>query len=96
LAPGSLLPTHFGRFDDVERHLGELEQRLQDWVLFVEERMDGSGREEIADELKTKGDAEMLAEGAGPGKSERYDLAGDYPTLVDSLMRYVSKRREGA
>jgi hypothetical protein len=61
LAPGSLWPTHFGRFDDVERHLGELEQRLQDWVLFVEECMDGSGREEIADELKTKSDAEMLA-----------------------------------
>ena len=96
LAPGSLWPTHFGRFDDVERHLGELEQRLQDWVLFVEERMDGYGREEIADELKTKSDAEMLAEGAGPGESERYDLAGDYPTLVDGLMRYVSKRREGA
>ena len=97
LAPRSLCPTHFGCFEDVERHLGELEQRLQSWVLFVGERMEGgAGREEIADELKTKGDAEMLAEGAGPGKSERYDLAGDYPTLVDSLMRYVSKRREGA
>jgi len=97
LAPGSLWPTHFGRFDDVERHLSELEQRLQDWVLFVEERMDGeSGREEIADELKTKADAEMLAEGARPEDSERYDLAGDYPTLVDGLMRSVSKRHESA
>ena len=93
LAPGSLWPTHFGRFDDVERHLGELEQRLQDWVLFVEEHIDGSGREEIADELKTKGDAEMLAAGAGPEETGHYDLAGDYPTLVDGLMRYVSKRR---
>jgi glyoxylase-like metal-dependent hydrolase (beta-lactamase superfamily II) len=96
LSPGSLWPTHFGRFDDVERHLGELEQRLQDWVLFVEERMDGAGRDEIADELKTKGDAEMLAGGARPEDSERYDLAGDYGTLTDGLMRYVSKRRERA
>jgi glyoxylase-like metal-dependent hydrolase (beta-lactamase superfamily II) len=95
LSPVSLWPTHFGRFDDVERHLGELEQRLQDWVLFVEERMNGeSGREEIADELRTKGDAEMLAEGAGPEETERYDLAGDYATLVDGLMRYVSKQRK--
>ncbi len=94
LSPGSLCPTHFGRFDDVERHLGELEQRLQDWLLFVEERMDrGDERDEIADELRYKGDAEMLAEGTGPGDSGRYDLAGDYPTLVDGLMRYVSKRR---
>jgi glyoxylase-like metal-dependent hydrolase (beta-lactamase superfamily II) len=96
LSPGSLWPTHFGRFDDVERHLGELEQRLQDWVLFVEERMDGAGRDEIADELKAKGDAEMLAGGARPEDSERYDLAGDYGTLTDGLMRYVSKRRERA
>jgi glyoxylase-like metal-dependent hydrolase (beta-lactamase superfamily II) len=97
LSPRSLCPTHFGRFDDVERHLSELEQRLQDWILFVEERMDsGTGRDEIADELNTKGDAEMLAEGAGTEESEHYDLAGDYPTLVDGLMRYVSKRRKEA
>src|SRR5918992_2249187 len=62
LSPGSLWPTHFGSFDDVERHLSELEQRLQDWVLFVEERMNGgTGRGEIAAEIETKGDAEMLA-----------------------------------
>jgi glyoxylase-like metal-dependent hydrolase (beta-lactamase superfamily II) len=97
LSPGSLLPTHFGRFDDVARHLGELEQRLQDWLLFVEERMDrGDERDEIAAELKVKGDAEMLAEGAKPEDTERYDLAGDYPALTDGLMRYVSKRRESA
>jgi glyoxylase-like metal-dependent hydrolase (beta-lactamase superfamily II) len=97
IKPQSLRPTHFGRFDDVERHLAELEQRLQDWLLFVEERMDrGDGRDEIADELKSKGDAEMLAEGTQPRDSGRYDLAGDYPTLVDGLMRYVSKRRKEA
>jgi glyoxylase-like metal-dependent hydrolase (beta-lactamase superfamily II) len=97
IKPQSLLPTHFGRFDDVERHLAELEQRLQDWLLFVEERMDrGDGRNEITDELKSKGDAEMLAEGTQPRDSGRYDLAGDYPTLVDGLMRYVSKRRKEA
>jgi glyoxylase-like metal-dependent hydrolase (beta-lactamase superfamily II) len=95
LSPGSLWPTHFGRFDDVERHLSELEQRLQDWVLFVEERMNGgTGGDEIAAELETKGDAEMLAEGAQLEDSGRYSLAGDYPTLTDGLMRYVSKRRK--
>jgi glyoxylase-like metal-dependent hydrolase (beta-lactamase superfamily II) len=95
IKPQSLLPTHFGRFDDVGRHLGELEQRLQDWLLFVEELMDrGDGRDEIADELRAKGDAEMLAAGAKPEDSERYDLAGNYPTLTDGLMRYVAKRRK--
>ena len=94
LAPNSILPTHFGEYDDVERHLGELEQRLQDWLLFVEERFDEAETEEIADELKAKGDAEMLAEGAGPEETEHYDLAGNYVMLVDGLIRYVSKKRK--
>src|SRR5918992_92589 len=66
MAPESLWPTHFGRFDDAQRQLNELEQRLRDWLLFVEERMDGGiERGEIAEELKARGDAEMLAEGTG-------------------------------
>ena len=95
LSPQSLYPTHFGRFDDVERHLAELEQRLQSWILFVEERVEsGAERDEIAAELATRADAEMLAEGAAPEDSDRYSLAGDYQTLTEGLMRYVSKRRK--
>lgn len=95
IGPNSLWPTHFGSYDDVERHLGELEQRLQDWLLFVEGQMDeGAEREEISDQLKAKGDAEMLAEGADTTESERYDLAGSYPMLTDGIMRYVIRRRE--
>lgn len=95
IAPASLRPTHFGSYEDVGRHLGELEQRLQDWLLFVEGQMDdGAGREEISDLLKAKGDAEMLAEGADLTDSEHYDLAGGYSMLTDGLMRYVTRRRE--
>ncbi|MGH3144412.1 MAG: MBL fold metallo-hydrolase [Rubrobacter sp.] len=93
--PVSLWPTHFGSFDDVERHLGELEQRLQDWLLFVEGQMDeGAEREEVAEQLKVKGDAEMISEGAGPEESEHYDLAGTYPMLADGLMRHVARLRK--
>ena len=95
VGPASLWPTHFGTYEDVERHLGELEQRLQDWLLFVEAEMDdGMEREEISEQLKAKGDAEMLAEGACTAQSELYDLAGSYPMLTDGLMRYVSRRRK--
>jgi glyoxylase-like metal-dependent hydrolase (beta-lactamase superfamily II) len=95
ISPASLWLTHFGSYEDVERHLGELEQRLQDWLLFVEGRMDeGAGREEISEELKAKGDAEMLAEGADAGQSGQYDMAGDYSMLTDGLMRYATRRRE--
>ena len=95
VGPASLRPTHFGSYDDVERHLGELEQRLQEWLLFVEGQMDeGAEREEISEQLRVKGDAEMIAEGAGPEESEHYDLAGTYPMLTDGLMRYVARRRK--
>jgi glyoxylase-like metal-dependent hydrolase (beta-lactamase superfamily II) len=95
VGPSSLWPTHFGTYEDVERHLGELEQRLQDWLLFVEAEMDdGMEREEISDQLKAKGDTEMLAEGADTAQSELYDLAGSYPMLTDGLMRYVTRRRK--
>ena len=56
---------------------------------------EGAEREEISEELKAKGDAEMLAEGADPEQSGRYDMAGNYPMLTDGLMRYVTRRREG-
>ncbi|MGF1471965.1 MAG: MBL fold metallo-hydrolase [Rubrobacteraceae bacterium] len=95
ISPGILCPTHYGSYEDVGRHLGELEQRLQDWLLFVQERMDeGEEREQIAHELKVKGDDEMIAEGAGPEESEHYDLAGNYEMLVDGLMRYVSNQKK--
>ena len=93
--PASLWLTHFGSYEDVGRHLGELEQRLQDWLLFVEGQMDeGSGRAEISDLLMAKGDAEMLAEGSDITESERYGLAGSYSMLTDGLMRYATRQRE--
>lgn len=95
MGPRTLHPTHFGHYGDVDRHLSELEQRLQDWLLFVEERADeGASREEISEELRVKGDAEMLAEGAAPEESERYDLAGNYEMLTAGILRYVERRRK--
>jgi glyoxylase-like metal-dependent hydrolase (beta-lactamase superfamily II) len=95
IAPATLCPTHFGSYDDVDRHLSELEQRLQDWLLFVESRSnEGASRDEISEELKMKGDAEMLAEGAPPEESERYDLAGNYEMLTAGLLRYAERRRK--
>ena len=97
ISPKSLHPTHFGGYEDVERHLSELEQRLQDWLLFIEKRMDeGDGREEISMELETKGDEEMLASGAGIEETKHYELAGNYEMLTAGLMRYVERRRKSA
>ncbi|QIN77782.1 MBL fold metallo-hydrolase [Rubrobacter marinus] len=95
LAPTSICPTHFGRFEDVERHLSELEQRLEHWLLFVEERMDeGASRDEISFELENMGDEELLREGASPGDTDRYSLSGNYEMLVAGIMRYVQRQQE--
>jgi glyoxylase-like metal-dependent hydrolase (beta-lactamase superfamily II) len=97
LAPSTILPTHFGPFEDVERHLAELEQRLAAWLLFVEERVDGGmDGAEIAEDLEAASEEELLSEGAPPGESERYQLAGNMEMLVSGLVRYVTKRRESA
>ena len=97
IAPDSLWLTHFGRYDDVDRHLNELEQRLQDWLLFVGERVEkGLSRDEIVFDLRNEGDAEMLAEGADTEESQHYDMAGQYEHLANGLIRYVSKQRESS
>jgi glyoxylase-like metal-dependent hydrolase (beta-lactamase superfamily II) len=97
LGPKALYPTHFGSYEDTERHLSELEQRLQEWLLFIEERMDEElSREGIIEEFSVMGDEELLQEGGSPEKSERYQLAANYEMLVDGLMRYVSQQRESA
>ena len=94
LSPASLWPTHFGSYGDVERHLDELERRLEDWSSFVEERMQrGLDRERIAAELEERGNAELRAAGAGEEDLASYELAGAYWMLVDGLMRYVERRR---
>lgn len=93
IQPDSIYPTHFGRHDDVSRHLDELEVRLMAWLAAIEEQMqEGKSRDEIADFLKRKGDAEMADEGLSEEDSEGYDLAGNYAMLTDGLMRYVSKK----
>jgi glyoxylase-like metal-dependent hydrolase (beta-lactamase superfamily II) len=95
ISPATLHPTHFGSYEDVDRHLSELEQRLQDWLLFVEGRAhEGAPPEEISEELRIKGDVEMLAEGAAPEESGRYDLAGNYEMLTAGILRYVERRRK--
>ena len=35
----------------------------------------------------------MLAEGASPEESGRYDLAGNYEMLTAGILRYVERRR---
>jgi glyoxylase-like metal-dependent hydrolase (beta-lactamase superfamily II) len=89
----NLALTHFGAFEDVDRHLEELQWRLREWLLFVEQRVDGGyTKDEITDHLRAKANAELLAEGAGPDVAERYELAGSMGVFVDGLLRYFKEQ----
>lgn len=93
IQPDSIYPTHYGRYDDVSRHLDELEARLNNWSAFVSERLqENEDRDEIAVLLRDKGDAEMRDAGLSGEDSADYDLAGNYVMLTDGLIRYASKR----
>ncbi|MGH3088519.1 MAG: MBL fold metallo-hydrolase [Rubrobacteraceae bacterium] len=95
VSPKSVCPTHFGCYDDVERHLSELEQRLQEWLLFVEERVDaGLSKEDMVEEFGAMCEAELLREGAGREDSEHYQVTGDYEVQLTGLIRYVSRQRK--
>jgi glyoxylase-like metal-dependent hydrolase (beta-lactamase superfamily II) len=81
--PERLALIHFGVAEDVDRHLAELRQRMDDWT----ERV-GEGATE--DEFVQSGLAELGDEGA------EYDQAMPLWQSYAGLKRYWDKQREGA
>ena len=95
LSPESLWPTHFGPFYDVERHLGELERRLDNWLRSAEGLVkEGKSQGKVTEELAAKADAELFAEGGGLEEAERYRLAGETRVFAAGLWRHAMRRRQ--
>ncbi|HYI24304.1 MAG TPA: MBL fold metallo-hydrolase, partial [Thermomicrobiales bacterium] len=94
LAPSRLALTHFGIQGDVERHLGEIEPRLNELVALGEESGDTISD---LDEMTRRMDAFQRAHLGPDGTGEvirRLNLAN--PDLLGAmgLERYLRKRRE--
>ena len=96
LTPRRLLLTHFGGFDDADRHLDELERRLRRWAAIADEVvLSGGDVAELGVRLATLDDQEMTeAEVPEPQRSLYRRLC---PMVENSagLFRYV-KRQAGA
>lgn len=94
--PERLLLTHFGPFTDVTPHLDQLEERLDEWVGFVD-RLDseGIGRDAIIDRLGDRVRSEM-SNRADPDLESSFALTTPHGMSVDGLLRYLRKRREAA
>jgi glyoxylase-like metal-dependent hydrolase (beta-lactamase superfamily II) len=88
-----LLLTHFGAYDDVDRHLDELLARLFGWAGWVEARLaQEPDTTRIAAELREKGDAEIRQAMGEEGLPQGYELATNYQMTVDGYARYFRKR----
>ncbi len=80
-SPARLALIHFGLADDVERHLGELRERLAVWAGRVEA---GQSEEEFVAAAR----ADLPA-----GEAETYDRAMPFWQSYAGLVRYWEKRR---
>ncbi len=84
--------THFGLFDDVARHLDELEARLLDWAQFTRRLIEqGASDAELMQALRTYGNEEMKQLGVEPSS---YDLGAGYELIALGFSRYWRKKLE--
>lgn len=84
--PAALCLTHAGRFDDVERHLDAMRERLRDHAAVASAGDADAFAGHLAGEVGTAGDE---------ATRERYTQAAPPDQLWLGLERYWTKRREG-
>jgi glyoxylase-like metal-dependent hydrolase (beta-lactamase superfamily II) len=85
--PVRLALIHFGVFDDVSRHLGELRDGLHEWTAWVEEGI-------TEDEFDRRIRERLVADGRGD--ADAYARAMPFWQSYAGLKRYWDKRREAA
>lgn len=81
--PSALVPTHFGRYEDVAEHLAQLRERLAEW-----ERLAGAGDEgefvrALGERMRVEGD---------PGVASAYQQAMPADQSYAGMRRYLEKR----
>ena len=95
LKPKALYLTHFGKIQDVEWHLDELEKRLMDWSNWIHNKMElGQGVEETVPEFKNFVARQLTEMGVGEEAIRQYEAANPSYMSVAGLMRYWKKKEE--
>lgn len=93
LEPKRLLLTHFGEFDDPERHLEELESRIRRWTAVGSEVLAAGGtRKDLASRLEKMDTDELSSAGVGFLTVQRYRKLCPMNDNATGLFRYLSKR----
>lgn len=95
LNPQALYLTHFGRVEDVDWHLNELERRLMEWSNWIRAKMElGEGPEETVPEFKRWVANQLRQEGVSDRAIQQYEAANPSWMSVSGLMRYWKKKAE--
>jgi len=95
LDPKALYLTHFGRIEDVDWHLKELERRLMEWSNWIRAKMElGQTAEETVPEFKLWVANQLRQEGVSDTAIQQYEAANPSWMSVSGLMRYWKKKAE--
>jgi glyoxylase-like metal-dependent hydrolase (beta-lactamase superfamily II) len=89
LGAARILPAHFGGAADVAWHLDDLESRLVDWAGWsARELAAGADLAILAEKLRAKAHAEVLAAGGSDDAALAYEAAVPAEMMAAGLLRY--------
>jgi glyoxylase-like metal-dependent hydrolase (beta-lactamase superfamily II) len=95
LSPERLLLTHYGAFDDAQRHLGDLEARIRQWAEIADQVVaDGGSREDLRAVLDSLVEKELAAAGIPEETAERYRRLCPVAENSVGLHRWATKKAE--
>ena len=89
-----IFPTHYGRFDDVDWHLGALDQALNDIETFINSTMPSNPPiESLEERFYEWSRIRSLDEGVSPGQIDIYETANPSWMSTYGIQRYWQKYR---
>jgi glyoxylase-like metal-dependent hydrolase (beta-lactamase superfamily II) len=81
--PSALVPTHFGRYEDVAAHLAQLRERLAEWERLAEAGDEDAFVRALGERMQIDGD---------PGVAGAYQQAMPADQSYAGMRRYLEKR----
>lgn len=81
--PSALVPTHFGRYEDVAAHLAQLRERLAEWERLAEAGDEDAFVRALGERMRLDGD---------PGVARAYQQAMPADQSYAGMRRYLEKR----
>ncbi|MFA7687422.1 MAG: MBL fold metallo-hydrolase [Moheibacter sp.] len=96
LQPEALYLTHFGRVDDPQRHLSELELILDDWASWMKQHFEaGTPTEAITPDFMDYTKGQLLQAGVLESDIQKYEYANPSWMSVAGLLRYWKLKEQG-